>query len=354
MLTDLCMKSNNAESPSVTLIRRIFIVVFITLILTCFMLLIVNVQGDLPSLKSTQVRNDNIPAPNVYFAFYKNFTIACSRFNGISASSCNQSIIQPTFNAVYQTYNGSFASDIKMDGNSVIRFDFYFTSTEDSISNINRPVIMSIMDPGYGPNIVQYHSNIFPYNETFVQSIEFKNIHYLSQNSNYMVRFSKTIRDMAAPNDFRSLIGIKPHYYSIPYIESNIEYIIYKNLTNGANWYASVSITPVTTIVEKKLNKGKINHELSLDKTVISLLGSISGIYAAITGFYIFLFGPGIFSPWGYVQKTIISKEGLTYTANTLAELGKLSLEERVRRLEALDMFLNEHVIGIPFDRNVK
>ncbi|CAG8834597.1 4439_t:CDS:2, partial [Gigaspora margarita] len=328
MLTDLCMKSNNAESPSVTLIRRIFIVVFITLILTCFMLLIVNVQGDLPSLKSTQVRNDNIPAPR------------------ISASSCSQSIIQPTYNAVYKTYNGSFASDIKMDGNSVIRFDFYFTSTEDSIGNITQPIIMSIMDPGYGPNIVQYHSNIFPYNETFVQSIEFKNIHYLSQNSNYMVRFSKTIRDMAAPNDFRSLIGIKPHYYSIPYIESNIEYIIYKNLTNGANWYASVSITPVTTIVEKETEQR--------DKTVISLLGSISGIYAAITGFYIFLFGPGTFSPWGYVQKTIISKEGLIYTADTLAELGKLGLEERVRRLEALDMFLNEHVIGIPFDRNSK
>ncbi|RIB24240.1 hypothetical protein C2G38_2032065 [Gigaspora rosea] len=173
-----------------------------------------------------------------------------------------------------------------MNGNSVIRFDLSFTSTEDSISNINQPMRMSVMDSGYGPNTVQYNSSKFPYNEPFVQSLELKNIHFLSQNSTYMIRFSRAIRYMASPGDFGSFIGIRPRYFEIPYVKSNI--------------------------------------------------------------------GPGIFSPWGYVQKRIISKEGLTYTAESLASLEKYSLEERVRRLEALDMFLNDHVIGIPFDRDVK
>jgi len=176
-------RSNKAESSTVILTRRIFIVVFITLILTCFLLLIVDVRGDLPSIKSTQVRSNNVPAPNVYFAFARGFTIGCTRIDGISATSCNQSIIQPTFNATIQAYNGSFASNIKMDGSSVIRFDLYFTSTEDSIRNYTSPMFMSVMDPGYGPNTVQYHSSIFPYNEPFVQSVELKNIYHLSQNS---------------------------------------------------------------------------------------------------------------------------------------------------------------------------
>ncbi|CAG8818393.1 27497_t:CDS:2, partial [Gigaspora margarita] len=269
---------------------------------------------DLPSIKITQVRSDNVPAPNVYFAFATSFTIGCTRIDGISATSCNQSIIQPTFNATIQAYNGSFASNIKMDGSSVIRFDLYFTSTEDSIRNYTSSMFMSVMDPGYGPNTAQYHSSIFPYNEPFVQSVELKNIYHLSQNSNYIVRYSRTIRYMSAPGDFGSLIGVRPRYYEIPYVESNIEYIIYKNYTIGGNWYASVAITPVTTIVNDETEQ----------------------------------------SPWGYVQKRIISKEGLNYTADTLADLAKLSLEDRVRRLEEADMFLNDHVIGIPFDRDVK
>ncbi|CAG8633644.1 30590_t:CDS:2, partial [Gigaspora margarita] len=235
-------------------------------------------------------------------------------------TSCDQSIIQPTFNADYQSYNGSFASDIQMDDSSVIRFNLYFTSTEDSI-NLTRPVYMSVMDPGYGPNTVQYNSSISPYNEPFVQSIELKNIYHLSQNSvivyiNYIVRFFKKIRYMVSSSDFGPYLGIKPRYYPIPYVESIIEPITYKTNLSEDNWYASVAFTPATTIIEQEAEQR--------------------------------------FNPWGYVQKKLIYNEGLIYTADTLVGSENFSSEERFLRLEALDMFLNDHVIDIPFDRNIK
>ncbi|KAF0487206.1 hypothetical protein F8M41_022591 [Gigaspora margarita] len=333
MFTHLCTSPHKTESPLVTLIRRIFILVFITSILTCFLILVVDIRSDLPSLKSTQEYKNYIPAPNIYFGFARGFIIACAHINGTIRTSCNNAMIQPTFNATIQAYNGSYVSDVQMNKDFVLRFDLY--STENA-SGLSLPVYMSIMDPGYGPNIVQYHSSIFPYNEPFAQLIEVKNIHFLSQNSNYIVRFTRKIRNILAPNDFGSYIGINRHNYLIPYVESNIEYLLYRNNTNGINWIAAVSITPASTYVE--------NETEQRNRTVISLLGSISG--------------PGIFSPWGYVQKSLISKEVLTYTADTPADtlegLEKLSLEERVRRLEALDLFLYDHVIGVPFDRDMK
>ncbi|CAG8769780.1 2307_t:CDS:2, partial [Gigaspora rosea] len=36
---------------------------------------------------------------------------------------------------------------------------------------------------------------------------------------------------------------------------------------------------------------------------VLNFLGIIGGIWSAITGFYIFLFGLGLISPWGFVQR---------------------------------------------------
>ncbi|CAG8679809.1 7424_t:CDS:10 [Gigaspora margarita] len=347
MFTHLCTSPHKTESPLVTLIRRIFILVFITSILTCFLILVVDIRSDLPSLKSTQEYKNYIPAPNIYFGFARGFIIGCAHINGTIRTSCNNAMIQPTFNASIQAYNGSYVSDVQMNKDLVLRFDLY--STENS-SGLSLPVYMSIMDPGYGPNIAQYHSSIFPYNEPFVQLIEVKNIHFLSQNSNYIVRFTRKIRNILAPNDFGSYIGINRRNYPIPYVESNIEYLLYRNNTNGINWIAAMSITPASTFVE--------NETEQRNRTVISLLGSISGIYAAIAAFYIFLFGPGIFSPWGYVQKSLISKEVLTFTADTPADtlegLEKLSIEERVRRLEALDLFLYDHVIGVPFDRDSK
>ncbi|CAG8738310.1 29270_t:CDS:2, partial [Racocetra persica] len=187
----------------------------------------------------------------------------------------------------------------------------------------------------YGPNVIQYKANRFPYNEPFVQSLELKNIHFISQSTTYMVRFTQKIRHILSTSDLGSFIGFQPRYYSIPYIESTIGR---NNPTANPLLYATVAIAAPSTIVDQETEQR--NKTVRFEPLLCLALA--------------FLKRPGIFNPWGYVQKRIISRGGLSYTIDAPMDLEKLPLEERVKRLEALDMFLNNHVIGIPFGRDVK
>ncbi|CAG8824717.1 11662_t:CDS:1, partial [Racocetra persica] len=63
-------------------------------------------------------------------------------------TSCNPSIIPTTSSVTYiGAFNGTFRSDFQMNNASTIRLDIYYTSTEDSNSSLNTPLMMSAIDP---------------------------------------------------------------------------------------------------------------------------------------------------------------------------------------------------------------
>ncbi|CAG8448905.1 11960_t:CDS:2 [Dentiscutata erythropus] len=106
------------------------------------------------------------------------------------------------------------------------------------------------------------------------------------------------------------------------------------------------------------------------DRIVLSLLGIIGGIWSALTAFYIFLFGLGLISPWGFVQrskpfKDQYQKDIITTTLDLSDKKEKLNneeheislaqkrqdydLEKRVERLESFIKFYGEYVIDTSF-----
>ncbi|CAG8650206.1 14781_t:CDS:2, partial [Dentiscutata heterogama] len=95
---------------------------------------------------------------------------------------------------------------------------------------------------------------------------------------------------------------------------------------------------------------------------VTSLLGIIAGIYGALVGFYVILFGDLIIEPRGLVQglfKNRMKKNLLPYISGTKDVEGydeirtqegedfeKLLLQQRVEDLEKFKSYLEDFVVG--------
>ncbi|RIB25561.1 hypothetical protein C2G38_2067128 [Gigaspora rosea] len=133
----------------------------------------------------------------------------------------------------------------------------------------------------------------------FEESLYWKNAYVLMDRSQYFFKFKRIIRYSVIP-DIWSYFG-RPNYNEQPYIESTIQ-IIQPNFTASSSqqtnriFYAQLYILADPKIRQREEIEQK-------DKTVLNLLGILGGIWSAITGFYIFLFGLGLISPWGFVQR---------------------------------------------------
>ncbi|CAG8482885.1 16823_t:CDS:2 [Gigaspora rosea] len=145
----------------------------------------------------------------------------------------------------------------------------------------------------------------------FEVSLMWKNQYFLSQPTSdriaYYWRFTRTIK-YTLNSDILSYFG-KPTYIKQPYIESNMQVVPLPFADANSNEsFITNSSAQANQVLYAMLQFGAepnayLKEEIEQNKTILSLLGVLGGIWSAITGFYIFLFGLGLFSPWGFVQK---------------------------------------------------
>ncbi|CAG8792422.1 9091_t:CDS:2, partial [Dentiscutata erythropus] len=326
------------EPPTVLYLRRLITVILLLLLIALFIILCIEVYNDIPSIKTTQKPNDRINTP----------------------TWCNNSITQLQN---YTDYNlisfipSRQASQINI--RDYIRLTITFESGMTSLNSpINEPMQMFAFDPGkknprYDPIQNTYDLNQFPYNETFLQSINSIS-YFMSQNSYYAFIFSKKVRKLQNLYTFSQYIGLESTPYPIPYVEGTIQQVTYQNASaNIPNFYAVISLKLQSTITEEETEQR--------NKTVITILGVIAGIYGGLFGLYTFLFGTDLIRPWGFVhygcrglrKKTAESLLPLVDNSlsnnkepaqTRLESLGKLSIEQRVEILEKAILLFKDNI----------
>ncbi|RIB28162.1 hypothetical protein C2G38_2060007 [Gigaspora rosea] len=94
-------------------------------------------------------------------------------------------------------------------------------------------------------------------------------------------------------------------------------------------------------------------------KTVLNVLGVIGGIWSFVVAFYIFLFGPGLISPWGFVQsklfKSRYKKDVLpfVYEPDTADDFNT-SIQKRLNNLEKRIEFYDRFIFDDPLLNFIK
>ncbi|CAG8453158.1 13950_t:CDS:2, partial [Dentiscutata heterogama] len=155
----------------------------------------------------------------------------------------------------------------------------------------------------------------------FEESLYFKNAYYLSQPQNdrniYVWKFNRVIKHSINPSDILSYFGYTSKYDTQPYIESSIQNIPFPNMFFNANfssnqaakgiYYAMIQLVTDSYVVREEKEQSFSNNN-NRGKSILSLLGVIGGIWSFMAAFYVFLFGFGLISPWGIVQKSKLFK----------------------------------------------
>ncbi|CAG8534356.1 30098_t:CDS:10 [Gigaspora margarita] len=219
----------------------------------------------------------------------------------------------------------------------------------------------------------------------FERSLLYRNEYFLSQPKDdrltYYWKFTRTIK-YSLVNDLLSYFG-KPTYIKQPYIDTNMQIVPYtatsyntsdnpiEIINRNGTFYATLQFTPNSNPIVKIETEQR-------NKTVLNLLGILGGIWSAMAAFYVFLFGLGLISPWGFVHKSRPFKDqykkNLLMTTmdlqfDKLDEIEKYStekyensssqkrlddLEKQVEHLKKLNQFYIECIIDTSFLNSIK
>ncbi|CAG8810298.1 4446_t:CDS:2, partial [Cetraspora pellucida] len=319
----------------------------------------------------------------MYFSYDHNFTIFCSILESpfVEYRDCSEYIIAPIYIPDSLSYSGAFLSNyiVNSDTRNTV-FDLDIVITDPSYNVSDEAIVMSALDSEYD-NYNMYLEDLDGTPTPFERSAFEKNQYHLGQPQNdritYLWSFSRTIRNTMIPN-ILSYLG-RPTYKRMPYIESNIEPLpfpaayfnnIFANSNNisitNVSYYGRVRFFPGTPITKEETEQR--------NKTVLSLLGILGGIWSALTAFYIFLFGLGLISPWGFVQRSrpfkrqyqqsLLNSQSdksnekeylITEEPENLSIQKRLDdLEKRVERLERINNYYREYIIDTSFITSIK
>ncbi|CAG8600743.1 17606_t:CDS:2 [Dentiscutata erythropus] len=249
-----------------------------------------------------------------------NFSISCTFFttSNNQRSSCDDSF-QKSITIDGFTYIPFIASDpiSQININNSIGFLITSKSANNSKPNVSsiRPT-MFLFDPGYNPLSSKY-PNEFPYNEPFVQSISNMNDYYITPNNK--------IRNMQNLNGFNQYIGLRSTYNQIPYIEGFMDSFT----NNSANYYATILISPQTTIVEEETEQSWCCCFGLREKTEENLAQFIE-------------------NPLSYTELN----EGSIQ--ERLRNLEKLSLEQRIKLLETNSLLFKDNIVNTKLLDSIK
>ncbi|CAG8533587.1 17861_t:CDS:10 [Cetraspora pellucida] len=386
-MLNLLGKIYKNEPKSLLIFRLLVIVASIGLFIAILIVLSIEMHNENPNISTAFATPNRLPLPNIYFSYERNFTIECSLEN-ISEQSVNDcsNFISKTIYVASQPipYQGAFLPNYDVTprtGIIMIDLDIFIMDPAYNKSNQNSSMPMVAFDKGKiflnykDISLLLYEFEYDPYFRDpsiltpFDESLLLKNMYLLSQptseNNVYYWRFTRIIKYNIIP-DFLSYFG-KIRYFQQPYIESNMQTVSLPppttNQTNGT-FYATLRF-PVTTntyVKEEKEQKSK---------TVLSLLGILGGIWSAIIGFYVFLFGLGLISPWGFAQKlkpfrNQYEKNLLPFTMDSqsdeldteeksdIKEDGNALILKRLDNLEKSLQFYKEYVLDTSFLPSVK
>ncbi|CAG8721575.1 13807_t:CDS:2, partial [Gigaspora margarita] len=170
---------------------------------------------------------------------------------------------------------------------------------------------------------------------------------------------NKTIYD---PSQSKYIAAFSANYY----VKSYTGCILSINITDPRYNISNQSDYMVMYAYDKEydLNPriGQFEQSLSLknmyffgqprnDIAILSMLGIIGGIWSFAVALYIFLFGPGLISPWGFVQKSKLFKDQyekdvlpFVFESDTSEDLNS-SMQRRLNNLEKRIEFYDKFVI---------
>ncbi|CAG8760914.1 28731_t:CDS:2 [Dentiscutata erythropus] len=80
-------------------------------------------------------------------------------------------------------------------------------------------------------------------------------------------------------------------------------------ISNGTFYTVLQFMTDHPNISIKEEKEQSFIMNVNRSKSVLSLLGIIGGLWSTITALYIFLFGLGSISPWGFMQKKLFKNK---------------------------------------------
>ncbi|KAF0431039.1 hypothetical protein F8M41_005459 [Gigaspora margarita] len=322
-----------------------------------------------PSIRMTYIATDSLPLPNIYFRHFYNFAIDCSlskHSTGDVYDDCTKYITATKYNSgdnLY-TYSAAFRdNNVTLPTNGVdFNLDIYIT---DPLYNSSNQI--DSMD------IVAFDKEFDNYN---MDTQDFGD-----DRLTYYWKFTRTIK-YSLVKDLLSYFG-KPTYIKKPYIDTNMQIVPYtatsynrsdypiEIINRNRTFYATLQFTPSSNPIVKVETEQR-------NKTVLSLLGILGGIWSAMAAFYVFLFGFGLISPWGFVHKSRPFKDqykkNLLMTTmdlqfDKLDEIKKLStegyensssqkrlndLEKQVEHLKKLNQFYIKFIIDTSFLNSLK
>ncbi|CAG8494767.1 9517_t:CDS:2 [Scutellospora calospora] len=259
-------------------------------------------------------------------------------------SNCNEYVTYMTIpGSENGPYVGKFLPNYNVTsdtGDSQIHLTIMITNSSFTVTNEVSFMVMYAFDKE-NDNFDPYSETIVNTTNTFDLSLLDKNLYYLSQPKNdlnvYVWSFTRNIRYVLIP-DILSYFG-RQIYVSHPYLESTIEIVPLATANTSVNPFAELQFySDLRSITREETEQ------------------------SAITAFYIFLFGLGLISPWGIVQKSNLfknqyKKKLLPFSMDSQLELEikeyendsllkRLdNLEKRAERLEKSNQFYKECII---------
>jgi len=136
-------------------------------------------------------------------------------------------------------------------------------------------------------------SNRTSFDQEFLNSLDSLNIYTLSYNRTHYVTVSRFIQKLIS-NPWLSYLGISPSYVVDPYIQTLFRSVAITDAEYDPTVYATVYLTAQSF-------RTSVQQEIK-DKTLLSLLALMGGLFGTATATYYFLFGDGKLSPWGFIQ----------------------------------------------------
>ncbi|KAF0542800.1 hypothetical protein F8M41_004426 [Gigaspora margarita] len=213
--------------------------------------------------------------------------------------SCNNAISRPTYNTTKSQYVVSFVSNTAaITSQATYVLSINITDPRYNITNQTDYLEMYAYDKEYDLNIIPLSGKQIQFEESFFV----KNIYFFGQPrddiAHYEWTFDRCIRCVLI-FDVLSYFG-REKYLTMPYLDSHMSTVSTANSdlrTNNTYFTILHFITTPPFILTEETEERS--------KTILSVLGIIGGIWSGVAAFYIFLFGPGLISPWGFVQSRL-------------------------------------------------
>ncbi|CAG8671409.1 941_t:CDS:2 [Gigaspora rosea] len=331
MITDL-FRLSYSEPKSVKIFRRLIIVISVGISIAIFIILCIGIHDELPSINVFYRASNKLPTPRNY--------------------NCNNAISKATYNTSHSKYLVAFSSSYAITSRIVCTLSINITDPRYNVSNQTDYMEMYAYDKEYDLNKIPLSGQEIQFEE----SLPLKNMYFFGQPRNdiahYEWTFDRCIRH-ALISDFLNYFG-RQSYISIPYIDSHMSTVSTANsdLRINNSYYAVLQfITSPPFIVTEETEQRS--------KTVLNVLGVIGGIWSFVVAFYIFLFGPGLISPWGFVQsklfKSRYKKDVLpfVYEPDTADDFNT-SIQKRLNNLEKRIEFYDRFIFDDPLLNFIK